>query len=76
MAIKKLSRMSCKGDEAVAEWDTETVTPEALAAIEAEFNQLVKDRYFAADLDKKELIREFDSEANMILIPRMQGGCA
>ena len=71
--MKIMRKMSGAGDEQVAEWN-ETTTPEALKAIEEEFKSLTASGYFAADIDKNELIREFDPNANILMIPRMQGG--
>ena len=70
-----LRKISGKGDETVAEWDTETASPEALKKIEDEFNAKMAEGYFAADLDKQELIKRFDPNVNIMLIPKMQGGC-
>ena len=70
----KLRKMSGRGDETVAEWDTETVTEAKLAEIEKEFNARIKEGYFAADINKNELIKSFDPNADILLIPKMQGG--
>lgn len=74
MAKHCLRRMSGKGDEVMAEWDTETASPDRLKEIETEFDKRMKEGYFAADLNKGELIRKFDPEADTLLIPKMQGG--
>jgi hypothetical protein len=60
----------------VAEWDTETVSPHRLADIEKEFNEKMTQGWFAADILEKRnvLIREFDPNADILLIPRVQGG--
>lgn len=71
--MRVLRKMSGAGDEQVAEWN-ETTSPEELAKIETEFNEAVAKGYFAADLDKTELIDKFDPNANILLIPRMMGG--
>ncbi len=68
-----LRKMSPAGDEQVAEW-TEATSKEELQKIEAEFTALRKAGYFAADMDKAELIRDFDPEVNIVLIPRVAGG--
>lgn len=68
-----LRKMSGAGDEMVAEW-TETASAEELAKIEAEFKELTGKGYFAANLDTKELVKEFDPNADILLIPHMQGG--
>lgn len=75
--MTKKMRMICTGgDKTLAEWDTETITPEKLAKIELEFNEYLKKGYFAADItDKKDvLIIQFDPNSDILLIPRVQGG--
>lgn len=74
--IRQLRRMSGKGDEVVATWDTDTVSPEKISEIETEFNKRMKEGYFAADITdgKNELIKKFDPQADIVLIPKMQGG--
>ena len=74
MAKCQLRKMSPRGDEVVAEWDTETITPETLKAIETEFKALMKKGYFAADVDSSTLIKDFNPAADTLLIPKMQGG--
>ena len=74
MMKRMLRKMSGKGDEVVAEWETETVLPEKLKEIGDEFKAAMESGYFAANVDTDELIREFDPAANILLIPRMQGG--
>lgn len=76
MAQRKLRAMSAGGDTHLAEWDTETVTPERLDEIEAEFKRYQSLGYFAADItDKRDvLIQDFDPNAEILMIPRVQGG--
>jgi len=76
MALKKLRMICAGGDKTLAEWDTQTVTPERLAEIEKEFNEKTAQGWFAADIsDKRDvLIRTFDPNAEILLIPRVQGG--
>lgn len=74
MKTYKMTRMSGKGDELVAEW-TDTITDERLKEIETEFNKRMAEGYFAADLTTNELIKEFKPDTDILLIPRMQGGC-
>jgi len=64
------------GDKTLAEWDTETISPQRLTEIEKEFNEKTAQGWFAADIsDKRDvLIREFDPNAEILLIPRVQGG--
>lgn len=73
---RSMVKMSGKGDEVVAEYDVETATPERLAEIEKEFNEMLAKGYFAADItDKKnEEIRSFDPNADILMIPAVQGG--
>ena len=70
-------RMLCnQGDKVVAEWDTETVSPQRLAEIDTEFKEKMDSGWFAVDINDKrnQLIREFDPNAEIMLIPRVQGG--
>jgi hypothetical protein len=64
------------GDKTLAEWDTDTVSQQRLVEIEKEFNEKVAQGWFAADISEKRdvLIREFDPNAEILLIPRVQGG--
>ena len=52
------------------------VSPQRLAEIEKEFNEKMAQGWFAADISDKRtiLIRQFDPNAEIILIPRVQGG--
>ena len=65
-----------QGDKVIAEWDTETVSPERLAEIETEFKERMAAGWFAVDINEKrdQLIRQFDPNAEILLIPRVQGG--
>src|SRR6516162_6570973 len=76
MALKKLRMICAGGDKTLAEWDTETVSQQRLAEIEREFNEKVAQGWFAADISEKRnvLIREFDPNAEILLIPKVQGG--
>jgi len=73
---RSIVKMSGKGDETVAEWDIETVSPERLEEIEKEFAQMTANGYFAADVTDKrnELIQKFDPNADILMIPNVQGG--
>jgi len=42
MAWRTLRMLCAGGDETLAEWDTETVTPEQLAEIEHEFHKKIE----------------------------------
>lgn len=76
MALRKLRMICAGGDKTLAEWDTETVSPKQLEEIQREFNQKMREGWFAADISEKRdvLIREFDPNAEILLIPRVQGG--
>ena len=68
--------MCAGGDRTLAEWDTETTSPERLAEIEREFNELIAAGWFAADISDKQgvFIQEFNPCTEILLIPRVQGG--
>ncbi len=74
--MRTLRKISYKGDEAVAEWDPKTVSIARLAEIEAEFQALQADGYFAADLTdgKNTLVDRFNPNADILMIPRVAGG--
>jgi hypothetical protein len=70
-------RMICnQGDRVIAEWDTETVSPQRLTEIETEFKEKMAAGWFAVDItDKRDtLMKQFDPNAEILLIPRVQGG--
>lgn len=69
-----IRKCSGKGDEVVAEWDTETVTKDELDKIEQEFNQKLKEGWLAGDLVGGELTDKFNPNTNTLMIPRIQGG--
>ena len=76
MALRRLRMICAGGDKTLAEWETETVTHQRLAEIEKEFNEKVAQGWFAADISEKRdvLIREFNPDAEILLIPRVHGG--
>ena len=76
MALRQLRMMCAGGDKTLAEWDTEAVSSARLAEIEREFNEKVAQGWFAADISDKRnvLIRDFDPTAEILLIPKVQGG--
>jgi hypothetical protein len=76
MALKRLRMICAGGDKVIAEWDTETISPDRIAKIEKEFNEKVSQGWFAADIsdNRNVLIRQFDQNAEILLIPRVQGG--
>lgn len=71
-----IRRLSGLGDQEVAEWDTETITPEKLLEIEQEFNQMIGAGFAAFDIteSKDEQISKFDPNAEILMVPRMMGG--
>ena len=76
MALRKLRMICAGGDKTLAEWDTETVSSQRLAGIEKEFKEKMAEGWFAADItdQRNVLIRKFDPNAEILLIPRVQGG--
>ena len=78
MALRTLRRLSSGGDTVLAEWDTDTLTPERLQEIEKEYKELVSKGFAPFDItDKKDAFigdGKFHPEADTLLIPRMQGG--
>ena len=76
MAVRRMRYMGAGGDQTIAEWDTSTVSQQQLAAIEAEFNEKIRQGWFAADInDKKDVfILKFDPNAEILLIPKVRGG--
>lgn len=76
MALKKLRMICAGGDKTLAEWETDNVTAQRLSEIEKEFNEKMAQGWFAADIsDKRDvLIRQFDPNAEILLIPKVQGG--
>jgi len=82
MALKKLRMICAGGDKTLAEWDPQTISSDRLAEIETEFNAKMAQGWFAADItvaDPKtgadgKFIRKFDPNAEILLIPRVQGG--
>ena len=76
MALRKLRMMCAGGDKTMAEWDTETITPERLREIEFEFDSKMRQGFFAADITngRNILIDKFDPNADTLLIPAVKGG--
>ena len=76
MAVRKLCVLCPDGDRTLAEWDTCTITPDELRQIESEFEVKMRQGFFAADVTdgRNKLIKEFDRNAHILLIPRVQGG--
>jgi hypothetical protein len=76
MAVRKLRLLCSEGDKTLAEWDSQTVSPEQLQQIESEFNSRMRQGFFAADVTegRNVLVKKFDPNAELLLIPRVQGG--
>jgi len=76
MALRNVRVIGPDGDKTLAEWDTETVSREQLDEIEAQFQQKMRQGFFAADITdgRNVLINKFDPKANILLIPRVRGG--
>jgi hypothetical protein len=68
--------LSAAGDETLAEWDTETVSPERLREIEAQFNSKIQQGFFAVDITdgRNKFTQKFDARAETLLIPAVRGG--
>jgi hypothetical protein len=64
------------GDKVIAEWDSDTIDPDHLTEIETEFKEKMAAGWFAVDIHDKrnEFIRDFDANAEILLIPKVQGG--
>jgi hypothetical protein len=64
------------GDKTLADWDTETVSPDRLHEIEVEFDRKMRQGFFAADVSngRNVLIKKFDPNADIVLIPPVRGG--
>jgi hypothetical protein len=76
MALRKIRMICALGDKVLREWDTEKVSPERLAEIEAEFKAKVAQGFFAADITdgRNVLVTKFDPNADTLLIPPVKGG--
>lgn len=74
--IRKMRMICAGGDKTLAEWDTETVSAERLTEIETEFKEKMDQGWFAVDIYEKKnvVIRQFDKNAEILLIPKVQGG--
>jgi hypothetical protein len=76
MGVRKLRMLSAAGDETLAEWETETLSPERLREIENEFNTRMQQGFFAVDITdgRNKFIRKFDPNVETLLIPAVRGG--
>lgn len=74
--LRSLRKLSSRGDDTVAEWDPQTLTPEDLARIDAEFRRLQAEGYFAFDITDGRNVRadRFNPQADLLMIPRVVGG--
>jgi hypothetical protein len=74
--VRTMRMLCAAGDKVIAEWDTDAITPDRLKEIETEFKEKMAEGWFAVDIHDKrnQLIREFDPNAEILLIPRVQGG--
>lgn len=75
--MKRIMRkLSSEGDTPLAEYEVGVTSPERLAEIEKEFDQMVKDGWNPADItDHRDvIINKFDPDADILMIPRIQGG--
>jgi hypothetical protein len=50
MAVRTMRMLCTDGDKALAEWDTDNLTPQRLTQIEMEFNSKIQEGFFAADV--------------------------
>src|SRR2546428_8165315 len=76
MTVRKLRMMCAAGDETLAEWETETISPQRLNEIEVEFQSKMRQGYFAVNITdgRNTFISKFDSKADILLIPAVRGG--
>jgi hypothetical protein len=76
MALRKLRVIGTAGDKTLAEWETETLSPQRLHEIEVEFDAKIRQGFFAADITdgRNILIKKFDPNADTLLIPPVKGG--
>lgn len=74
--LRTMVKMSGKGDEKVAEYDVETRSPDQLQEIETEFNAMIAKGYSAFNITDKEneQMRAFDPNADILMVPCIQGG--
>jgi len=68
--------MCADGDKTLAEWDTETLSSQRRREIEMEFSAKMEQGFFAAAVaeGRNVLIRKFDPNADILLIPPVKGG--
>ena len=74
--IRTMRMLCAAGDKVIADWDTDEISPDRLTEIETEFKEKMAAGWFAVDIHDKrnKLIHEFDRDAEILLIPRVQGG--
>jgi hypothetical protein len=76
MGLRTMRMLCTDGDKALADWDTDNLTPQRLSEIEIEFNSRIQEGFFAADVtdNRNVLINKFDPSLQILLVPRVQGG--
>ena len=76
MAVRTIRMLCAGGDKTLAEWNPETIEAEKLEEIQRAFQQKMKEGFFAADVTdgRNVLTKRFDPNADLLLIPRVQGG--
>ena len=76
MALRRLRMLSAAGDETLAKWDTDTISPQRLQEIEAEFHAKMQQGFFAVDITngRNKFIKKFDPNAETLLFPAVRGG--
>ena len=76
MGLRQLRMLSAAGDETLAEWNTETLSPQRLQELEAEFNAKMKQGFFGVDITngRNKFITKFDPNADTLLLPAVRGG--
>jgi len=76
MGLRTLRMLSAAGDETLAEWNTETLSPQRLQEIEAEFDAKMRQGFFGVDITngRNKFIKKFDPNADVLMIPAVRGG--
>jgi hypothetical protein len=76
MALRNLRVIGPDGDTTLAEWDTDTVSSDELHEIESKFDRKMQQGFIAADITngRNVLIKKFDRNAQILLIPQVKGG--
>lgn len=76
MALRTLRVAYAGGAKTLAEWDSVEVTDLRLTEIKAIFDEKLANQHLAANTTDKAdiLIREFDKNANILILPKVGGG--